>query len=165
MSVTPLARGKRLRSVLVLAGTLLLLALAYSLAPRLGLRGGFDTPDACLEAYRDAALDGDAEAFRRCLAEALRPDSAAHLAEARGQLDAVQHWNQYAPETAGADAKILVDQVCRDGTIHRVLYRLRRSYAGWLLAGAGQPQVLRPPIRPGTHVNDAVGEEQPAPEP
>jgi hypothetical protein len=163
MSLLPLAHGKRLRVVLLLAGVLLILALVYFAAPRQG--SGFDTPDRCLEAYRDAALDGTAEAFRRCLAESLRSDSPTLFAEANRQLEAVQHWNQYAPEITGADAQILVDQVRRDGTIQRVRYRLRRSSSGWLLAGIGAPQLMRPPIRPGTTVNDAAGEEQPTPEP
>ena len=38
------------------------------------------------------------------------------------------------------------------------------EYQG-LLAGIGQPQLMRPPIRPGTPVNDAAGEEPPTPEP
>jgi hypothetical protein len=156
MSFPPLAPGKRLRSALFLVAALLILAVAYFAATRQGGAGGFDTPDQCLEAYRDAARDKNAEAFRRCLAEPLRSDSAALLAEARGQIEAVRHWNQYAPEVRGADAEILVDQVCRDGTIQRIRYQLRRSYSGWLLAGIGAPQLIRPPIRPGTEVgNDA----------
>jgi hypothetical protein len=165
MSLPPLAPSKRLRAALLLGAALLILALAYFAASRQGGAGVFDTPDRCLETYRDAALDGTAEAFRRCLAEPLRSDSPALLAEAHGQLEAVQHWNQYAPEVTGADAQILVDQVRRDGTIHRVRYHLRRSSSGWLLAGVGPPQLIRPPIRPGTTVNDAAGEEQPTPEP
>src|SRR5262249_11914230 len=141
---------RRIRWALGLTGVALLVAaVAYYAVSRQSGPGGFATPDACLEAYRDAARDGDAEAFRRCLSEPLRPDGAARLAEARRQLGAVQHWSQYAPEVAGADATILVDQVRTDGMIHRVSYRLRRSSSGWLVNGVGPAEVIRPPERRG----------------
>src|SRR5262249_14796823 len=127
--------------------------------------GASPPPAAGREGSRDAALDDDAEAFRRCLAEPLRSNSAARLAEARRQLDAVQHWSQYAPEVAGADSAILVDQVRTNGMIHRVSYRLRRSPSGWLVNGVGQAEIIRPPAPPGTPVNDAAGGREPAPEP
>lgn len=126
--------------------------LAYRPAER-----GFDSPAACLAAYRDAAADGDAATLRRCVA-----DGAVGLEEAQRELRAVRHWNQYAAEGDGNSATIVVDQVRTEGTIHRVRYRLERSRPGWRIVAVGGAEVVRPPVRPGTHVND-VAEREDAP--
>lgn len=114
----------------------------------------FATPASCLETYRDAARDGDAARFHTCLAEPLQADAAPLFAQAQRDLQPVRHWNQYAPEIDGDRATILVDQVRTDGMIHRIHYRLERFRSGWRVVAIGQAEFIRPPVRPGTHVND-----------
>src|SRR5207302_7004566 len=112
--------------------------LAYRPAER-----GFDTPAACLEAYRNAAADGDAATWRRCVA-----DGVMGLEEAQRELRAVRHWNQYAPEGDDQVATIVVDQVRAEGVIHRVRYRLERFRPGWRVVAVGGAAVVQPPVRP-----------------
>jgi hypothetical protein len=141
------------RMLLALGGTLAVVALAV-----LWLRPaapGFATPTACLEAFRDSCKDGDAAAFTRCLAGSLVGEGPALFDALRRDIQAVRHWNQYTPEVRDGVATILVDQVRTDGMIHRATYRLERLGSGWRLVAIGPPEILRPAIRPGTHVNDA----------
>jgi hypothetical protein len=140
-----------LRILLALAGTIAFLVLVlFWLRPS---SPGFATPTACLEAFRDACKDGDNITFQRCLAGPLRTDAATRFDVLRRDVQAIQHWNQFAPEMADHTATILVDQVRTDGMIHRIAYRLEQSRSGWRLVAIGPPEIIRPTIRPGTHVN------------
>src|SRR5262249_30282653 len=117
---------------------------------------GFDTPAACLEAFRDACKDGDAPDCRRCLAESLRAGSADLFEVARRDLQEVRHWNQYAPEIRGDAATTREDRVGAEGLIHCVDYRRGRARPGWQIVAVGPAEIIRPPVRPGTHVNDTA---------
>jgi hypothetical protein len=142
------------RLLLALAGTLAILA--GTLLWTRPSSPGFATPDACLEALRDACKDGDAAAFRRCLGEPLRANGATLFDVLRRDAQAIQHWSQYAPEIQDRTATILVDQVRTDGMIHRIAYRLEQSRSGWHVVALGPPEILRPAVRPGTHVNETA---------
>jgi hypothetical protein len=151
----PVPNGRRTRGVAVLFVVLVvggLLAVGW----RRGAEASFATPEECLEAFRDAGRDGDTTTFVRCLGPDLREQSDRLFAETNRDLRAVQHWNQYRAEKVEGMAKILVDQVRRDGMIQRVSYRLARSGAGWQVVEIGKPQLFTPPVRPGTHINDTV---------
>jgi hypothetical protein len=152
MSAT--SRARRVRGVALLLVVLVvggLLALGWR---RPGTEQPFRSPEQCIEAYRDAGRDGDPVTFGRCLGPGLRSQGDRLFAEANRQLQAVRHWNQYAAETTGTSARIRVDQVCSDGMIHRVSYRLAQSDAGWQIVEIGKTQVLAPPVRTGTHIRE-----------
>ena len=143
---------------MVLAGAtlgLLALVLVWSRP-----RGGFATPAACLDAYREAMRAGDIEKLSICLTESFhselgrRDASAKQWAQSlRQDMIGVKTWVQL-PDSVNDDAtlQVDVDEVRMDGN-RRLRFRLQRSGSGWLIAGMEQAKPIPAGVPYGTHVS------------
>src|SRR5262245_17891920 len=145
----------RVPFALALTAGALALALRWSAG-----RAGFATPAACLDAYGEACLAGDAAGCLSCLGEPLRsevrrqfPDQAA-LAEAlRQNLRGVKAWvRPLEPAVEGAAAAVDVDEVRPEGN-RRLRFRLHNAGGGWLIVGIDPPRDVPAVFPYGTHVS------------
>ena len=162
---------KRLRGVAILVAALGVLAAAlYWSSRRAG--PGYATPLACLDAYREACLAGDVDAYLRCLAEPLRsetaerfPDRAELAALLRRETAELKGWAavevEAAPPRDGA-ALVDVDQVRPDG-LRRVRFHLTRSAGGWLITAIDPPRDVPADIPYGTHISETPAGSAPQP--
>lgn len=142
---------KWLYAALLAVLTLAVLAAAvwWSLRPT-----GFATPSDCMDAYLEALQEGDVAKYTSCLGEPLRSQSQESSSSSlRAQMREVRSWVQHEPVIEGPTATVDVDEVRLD--VRRVPFRLERTRKGWLIVGIGPPKEITPPVRPGTHVNEA----------
>jgi hypothetical protein len=157
MRVDAMHRAARRRRLLVLGGltlAILMVVLAWSRKPK---GSGYATPDACLAAFRDATLDGDAVRYRSCLGEPLRSetqrryaDDAALIAALREGTRGVKHWVEASrPDEQGDRAFALVEEVRVTGQRRLEVY-LERSGAGWLIVRVEKGEERPAAVRYGT---------------
>ncbi len=133
--------------------TLALLAAAVWWSSR---RDGHPTPAACVEAYRDALVEGDVAKYRGCLAGPLRSQARESAETLREKMKDVRGWVQHDPVVEGPVAHVDVDEV-RSG-VRRFRFRLEQTGGGWRIVEVGPAQEITPPVRPGTPVGqEAAG--------
>jgi hypothetical protein len=123
----------------------------------------FSTPLECLEAYREACVAGDANAYLECLAEPLRaeteqrfPDRAALAESLRAQSQTLKGWAALpadAPASQGAETRMDVEETRITGK-RRVRFVLRSSSQGWRIVAIGRPVDVPTDIPYGTHLRD-----------
>ncbi len=152
---------KRLRMVLVVVLTLVLLALALWWSPR---QSRYATPTACLDIYCEASKTGDVAKYRSCLGEPLRsemerryPDGSAWAEAVRATMTDIKSWVQMDPVIDGATAYVDVEEVHRSGQRRR-RFHLAQAGSGWLISGIEPPKEVPAIIPYGTHVSQ-VSEE------
>jgi hypothetical protein len=147
----------------VMAGAALAGALTWSLVPgRIVGR----SPDACLEAYREACRAGDAVKYRRCLGEPLLsqmrqayPDDEALADALRRDSRGIKGWMELgAPNEYGDEAVANIEEVRESGQ-RRLRIFLEHSQKGWLIVRVDKGPEQNPDFRYGTR----VGEEQGTP--
>jgi hypothetical protein len=142
---------------ILLFAALALALLAAAIFWPSGRKPGFATPDACLEAYRDAYLAGDLDRYLSCLGEPLRSEkqrAAGQLAEElRQESDGVSSWVRHETTIDGATAQVEVEEVRRRGN-RRVRFHFERFDDGWLIVGI-HPSPQKPAAIPyGTRVGE-----------
>jgi hypothetical protein len=140
-------------------GPLLLVAAALAAAIWWSARPNrFATPQKCVEAYRDAVVSGNDEAYLGCLGEPLRSEMHRRLADPamRRSADGLKGWTQLEPEVEGAKASILVDEI-RATETRRTRFRLERGGQGWLIVGIDAPRLLPQTVPYGTHIGKTEG--------
>ena len=140
---------------------------AGALAARLSLSSrGYATPAACMEAYREAILAGDAPRFLDCLAEPLRSqhngrcvDSVEMVGILKSKVHDVKAWGQSVQMQPGDSIAVVdVDEVRVHGT-RRVRYRLEQTSRGWLIAEIGPPKDMPTEVPYGTHISKGAKEK------
>jgi hypothetical protein len=143
---------KRLRVPLLvlLAGALLAGAALWSR----GRATAFASPDARVEAYRDACAAGDTAKALACLGGALRAlrERSAIATALQREMAGVVSWAQHEAEISGTAAHVDVDRGRRDG-VQRLRFRLERGGGGWLIVGIEPPKELPTAVPYGTHVS------------
>jgi hypothetical protein len=150
---------KRLRLLLPAAALLALLALLAAGRWATPRPAGFDTPEECVVAHAEACKAGDAAAYLACLTgplldEARRQDEAGELPAVLGRsLLGVKSWVLVAPAAVEGDSATVEVDLARTEDARRTRFRLRRTGAGWRIAGIGGPRDVPLPVRPGTHVS------------
>jgi hypothetical protein len=120
-------------------------------------RGGaaFPSPEACLDAYRDACKDGNWSRYLSCLGEPLRSERqlAATVETLHQEMEGIKSWTRLDPVVQNTTAYADVDQVRLSGTC-RIRFHLQRAGPGWLIVGIDLPLEIPTPIRFGTHVGE-----------
>jgi hypothetical protein len=122
----------------------------------------FTTPEACLDAFRDAKSEGNAAAFLRCLDEPLRSEMRRKYGDERElglairkEMKEVKSWAvKERPEARAEKGAALVEEVCAS-RIREVRVQLRRTGEGWLIAAIESGEERPASVPYGT----AVGEE------
>lgn len=132
-----------LRAVLLGFVTLGILALILVWSRRLGTSESdarFPTPEACLDAFRDAKGDGNAALYLRCLGEPLRsqtrrkyPDEQEMSRTLREEMQVVKSWGvKERPDSQARRGTVLVEEVRASG-IRDLSFQLERTGDGWLI--------------------------------
>jgi len=102
--------------------------------------GRFTTPEACLDAFRDAKSDGNAAGYLRCLGEPLRSQTRRKYRDEqelglaiREDMKVVKTWAvKERPDGQAKKGIALVEEVCATG-IREVRLQLERPGEGWLI--------------------------------
>jgi hypothetical protein len=157
----------RITALVSVTSVVLALAVYWARQP-----AGFPTPAACLDAYREASLAGDIEAYRSCLAERLYADirqrhrDPKELADSlRQEMRDVKTWVQLSePASEGSIVRINVDEVRIDGN-RRICFRLQYLGNSWRIVGIDQPKPVPTGIPYGTHISKVAEQSEPAPQP
>lgn len=117
----------------------------------------YATPEACLDAFRDANLDVDVEAYLACLDGSLRsrwPDRGQLEKTLRRERGSLKAWTRKGePEQEGTEATALVEKV-RSSGISEVRFRLRRSSTGWRIVEIEEGRESSAGVRYGTRVGE-----------
>jgi hypothetical protein len=154
-----------LRAVLLAFVTVGLLALIVRWSSPSGSSAGadrFPTPEACLDAFRDAKSDGNAAVYLRCLAEPLRSETRRKYRDEQElglaiwtATKDVKSWAiKERPDAHAEKGTAIVEEVCASG-IREVRLQLLRTGEGWRIV-AIESDKERPASLPyGT----TVGEE------
>ena len=147
----------------LVAATAILAGVAW-----LGLRHGgsnqrFATPIDCLEAYREACISGDVDAYLDCLAEPLRteqsrrfPNPDALAWKLQQDMKEVKSWTVVGPgETASeaTEVRLEVDMAGPSGT-WRTAFDLQQQRGSWLITAIGPRREVPTDIPYGTHISD-----------
>ncbi len=122
----------------------------------------FDTPEACLNAFRDAKAAGNAEGYLRCLGEPLRSQTRRHfhdeqeLGQAlRDEMKVVKSWTvKERPESQAMKGMALVEEVSSSG-VRELRMQLERTGDGWRIVALEQGKERPASLPYGT----AVGKE------
>jgi hypothetical protein len=123
---------------LVTVGVLLLILYLSRSSGSVDGNASFATPDACLDAFRDARAEGDAGGYLRCLAEPLRSETRRKYANdvelglaIRAEMKDVKSWAVTArPDIQSTNGTAIVEEVCASG-VREVRLQLERSSDGW----------------------------------
>ncbi len=100
----------------------------------------FSTPEACLEAFRDAQCDGNATRYLRCLGEPLRSQTRRKYrdekelgAAIREEVKQVKSWAvKERPDGQATKGAAVVEEVRVSG-IRELRLQLERTGEGWLI--------------------------------
>jgi hypothetical protein len=143
------SKWTRLLTLAAVTCALIACALWWSRRPT-----GYASPEACLDAFYQAARDGNTAAYLACLAEPLRSrrDSKDLATLLRPSAKELKNWVQIsAPSSDERTAQIDVDER-RPGGRLRVKYRLEKIDGYWYILDIGPARSL-PEVMPyGTDV-------------
>jgi hypothetical protein len=122
----------------------------------------FTTPEACLDAYRDAKADGNAAVYLRCLGEPLRSETRRLYRDdqemglaIRKEMKEVKSWAvKERPDAQAEKGTAIVEEVRASG-IREVRLQLLRTRDGWLIVAIESGKQRPATVPYGT----AVGEE------
>jgi hypothetical protein len=133
---------------------------------------GFATPADCIDAYRDASIEGNESRYLSCLAEPLRSETRRRYSESgtladslRDSMRDVKNWVLAAePAIEGTTAHVDVDETRATGK-RRTRFILERSGQGWLIVRIDPPQDIPMDIPYGTHISKVPEETKQTKEP
>jgi hypothetical protein len=127
----------------------------------------FATPEACLDAFRDARADGNGTAYLRCLAEPLRSETRGKYANEQelglaiqSEMLGVKSWVvKDRPDSQSSKGTAMVEEGTAS-SIREMRLQLERSSDGWRIAAIEKVKE-RPASMPyGTVVGQEPGEKK-----
>jgi hypothetical protein len=146
---------RSVRFLIVILGMGALLSAAFLWSQR---RGGFTSPQACVDAYyRAVTARQEGQIWWDCLTPALRQELDRHWHQTRlyERTHDLKNWVHVGdPVITHSQAQVEIDESHQSGR-QRLRYRLKRDGGRWLIDAIEPPVPLPEHVPYGTHVKEA----------